>query len=54
MVCCVGSWLCVALSRCGDVGLSRGLIGPHRPEHLQVVGHDGIAEIDGGSLRGDL
>jgi hypothetical protein len=37
-----------------NIGLSRGLIGPHRPEHLQVVGHDGIADVNGGSLRRNL
>ena len=37
-----------------DIGLSCGLIGPHRPEHLQVVGHDGIADVNGGSLRRNL
>ena len=54
MVCCVASWLCVAALQVRDIGLSRGLIGPHRPEHLQVVGHDGIADVNGGSLRRNL
>ena len=54
MVCCEGSWLCVAALQAGDIGLSSGLIGTHRPEHLQVVRHDGIADVNGGSLRGNL
>ena len=54
MVCCDGILaLCRALQG-SDIGLSCGLIGPHRPKHLQVVGHDGIADVNGGSLRGNL
>ena len=37
-----------------DVRLSCCLIGSHRPEHLQVVGHDGIADVNRRSLRGNL
>ena len=45
--------LCRSL-KVGDVGLSRGLIGADGPERLQVVGHYGVGDIDGGSLRGNL
>ena len=54
MVCCDGILaLCCGL-QVRNIGLSCGLIGAHRPEHLQVVGHDGIADVNGGSLRGNL
>ena len=45
--------LCRSL-KIGDVRLSCGLIGADGPERLQVVGHYGIGDIDGGSLRGNL
>ncbi len=38
----------------GDVRLSCGLIGADRPERLQVVGHHGIVDVNGGSLCGNL
>ena len=37
-----------------DVRLSCGLIGADGPERLQVVGHYGIADVNRGSLRGNL
>ena len=38
----------------GDVRLSCGLIRADGSERLQVVGHYRIADVDGGSLRGNL